>query len=408
MNKSFEKLAYCILYIILFFLFTIQGFFYKLNAKNTSESWIKDFNDLSDEIIQYYRPPGVAIAIVTPHKLLALKTCGVRQVGLKNKIDEGTVFRIASLSKLCTSALVVKLSSRGLIDIGVPLTAYLPNINIAGRLHTHKIKVKDLLSHSSGIKRYSLEKEAYSRKDFNEIVKEFQSVRIIGEPGESYQYQNLLFSLIDPVVENATKRSFIHNLKKEILYPLGITNCAISEKEYALCKNLAIPHVGRKSPNYTVCREASYYYNLLPAAGMSFNIKDMATLLQAFMGGFPDVLDDKTLEKLYFPRVLVGKGNRNCNKYDCFCKNNIVEYYGLGCRIKHDNGNSIIYHGGAVKGFTSVIAFSNEYKIGIVVLTNANLNPLPKLLSTCFFKMLFHENHKRPERLLSNWKRRHK
>ena len=319
MNNLFRGVVGCLLYSICFFsLFIIHGSFYELHAKHTSESWIKDFNDLSEEIIQYYRPPGVAIAIVTPHELLALKTYGERQVGLEDTIDKDTIFRVASLSKFCTSALVAKLSSRGLIDIEAPLLEYLPSINIANQAHTRKIKVKDLLSHASGLERYSLEKDAYLRKDFNEIVKKLQSARIVSEPGKSYQ--NLLFSLIDPVIENATKTSFIHNLKKEILYPLEITNCAISENEYALYKNKAVPHVGRKFPNYTVCKEASYYYNLLPAAGMAFNIKDMATMLQAFMGGFPDVLDSKTLEKLYLPVVLVGKGKRNCNKHNCFCK----------------------------------------------------------------------------------------
>lgn len=105
-------------------------------AAVSDRAWLEDFNVLAEEIIQYHQPPGVAIAIVTPSQVLALKTYGVRQLGEEGNIDEDTVFRVASLSKCCTSALVAQLAAQGRIDIESPITYYLPDVQIASPEHT--------------------------------------------------------------------------------------------------------------------------------------------------------------------------------------------------------------------------------------------------------------------------------
>jgi beta-lactamase class C len=46
-------------------------------------------------------------------------------------------------------------------------------------------------------------------------------------------------------------------------------------------------------------------------------------------------------------------------------------YYGLGWRVIRYNEDTLIYHGGHVKGFRAEIAFSPRYKVGIAIICNA-------------------------------------
>lgn len=366
--------------------------------------WLEDFNALAEEIIQYHRPPGVAIAIVTPSEVLALKTHGVRQLGQEGTIDENTIFRVASVSKPCTSALVAQLAAEGHLDIEAPLAHYLPDIQILGPAHTQNLKIQHLLSHTTGLPGYSLEQEAYRRQDFESLVKKLKSVRAVSTPGKVHQYQNVLYSLLGPVIESVTQASFADYLKKSLFQPLGITDYALHEADYAACENLAKPHLrtrrrtASKGPLHKVHQSMSYYDNILPAGGMGFSIKSMATLLQAFMGGHPAVLEDKMLKQCHAPVALVCKGVRGCKKQQCDCKKYITEHYGLGWRIQNLKGKAILYHRGEVNGYTASIAFSKEEQLGIVVLINEGKSRVLHQLNYCFFKMLFDEYHRWPER----------
>lgn len=234
-------------------------------AESTDRTWFKDFNALAEEIIQRHRPPAVAMAIVTPSQVLSIKTHGVRQLGEEGAIDQNTIFRVASISKPCTSALVAQLAAQGRIDIEAPITRYLPNIQVAGPEHALQLKVKHLLSHTTGLPGYSLEQEAYRRQDFEVLLKKLQSVKAVSKPGKTHQYQNVLYSLLGPVIESVTQTGFTDYLHQSLLRPLGITHYALSETDYTSCENVAKPHLRTKRrtaynpPSYKVCRPPSYY-----------------------------------------------------------------------------------------------------------------------------------------------------
>ena len=380
-------------------------------AASSDRAWLEDFQALTEEIIQYRQPPGVAVAIVTPNQVLSIKTYGFRELGKAAAIDEDTIFRVASISKTCTGALVAQLAAQGRIDIEAPIARYLPHIQVASPEHTRQLKVKHLLSHTTGLPGYSLEQEAYRRQDFEALVKQLQSVKAVSKPGKVHQYQNVLYSLLGPIIESVTQTSFADHLQRSLLHPLGITNYALRETDYTACENVAKPHSRTKRqtasnpPSYKVCRPSSYYDNLLPAAAMGFNIKDMAKLLQAFMGGYPAVLEDKMLKECRTPVAFVSKGVKGCKKQQCDCKKHTTEHYGLGWRIRQLKGKPIIYHTGAVYGYVTEIAFSNEEQIGIVVLANST-NTIPHAICRYFFHMLFDEDHQRPQRSkrFLNWK----
>lgn len=62
--------------------------------------------------------------------------------------------------------------------------------------------------------------------------------------------------------------------------------------------------------------------------------------------------------------------------------------YALGWYTYDYMGHVVAYHGGRVAGFSSLIAFSPRYQVGIIILANSN-TPLPGVLMAKFFDLLF-------------------
>src|SRR6266705_612824 len=59
--------------------------------------------------MQQWQIPGLAIAIVKDGQILLMKGYGVREYGKNDKVDENTLFIIASNSKLFTATSIAKL-----------------------------------------------------------------------------------------------------------------------------------------------------------------------------------------------------------------------------------------------------------------------------------------------------------
>jgi beta-lactamase class C len=367
----------------------------KAGDEGLPSALFQDFEQFAERAMQKYAVPGAAIAIVTPQQILLLKTYGIKQLGKPEPIDQDTVFRIASLSKLLTSALVVKLAAKESIDLNAFITQYLPSIKVGEPNFAHNIKVRHLLSHTTGALAYCLEHEAYRQQDFSRLVKNLRLAKKVSEPGIRFQYQNVLFSLIDPIIGETTGLDFLANLRQEILYPLEITEDFSSDQDYKLHHNVAQPHIGKKFFCYRPYTGTSYYDNILPAGGMAFSIQDMAKILQALLGGYSEVLTQDMLTTLYTPvtslrkvGMLCKKGRcRRCHKKAQKCSS--LQQYGLGCRIRDYAGQSIIYHCGTLNGFTAQFNLSIEHNIGIVVLTNADASPFPNKVTRHFFNVLF-------------------
>ena len=377
------------------FFFAIILFHLKLASANANsyEEIILSFSNSFEKIIERYNVPGVAIAIVTPTKVLLLKTHGVKELGKSEAINENTIFRIASVSKMITSAVALKLAHLGKLHIDDPIRKYLPDLIICDKAHTNSIQIKHILSHTIGIKAYSLEEKAYSKNSFSGTIHRLSNVKKLAEPGKIFQYQNFSYSIIGSIIEVATKNTFEKNLKIEILQPLNIPNIILSEKEYLLSKNLASPHSAIKNgTKFIPYKGNSYYYNVFPSCGMAFSIKDASRILQALMGGVPSVLNSEILSLIFTPNAFVCKGHYLCTVKKCLCKKNILEYYGLGSRIKKYKNSTICYHTGRLSGYTAWMGFSKEKNIGIIILCNADTK-LPIELANCFFRSLFGENN---------------
>jgi len=158
-------------------------------------------------------------------------------------------------------------------------------------------------------------------------------------------------------------------------------------------ENRASPHVlkkikskkGKKSKTLkTTLRLVPYrkeYTNFPAAGGFSSNAYDMALFLNAAMGGRPDVISSDDLSEFMRPVIHTPDQWRRTQKH----RDRITEtQYGLGWRYLTFAGHPLVFHGGWLRGFSTMLAFLPKEQVGIVVLQNME-SSVPFLLSMQFF-----------------------
>jgi CubicO group peptidase (beta-lactamase class C family) len=100
-----------------------------------------------------WRIPGLAVAVVQGDSVVYAQGFGVRRLGGTERVDEHTVFGIASVSKAFTASALGLLVDEGRLSWDAPVVRYLPGFALWDPYVTHATTVRDLLSHRVGIGR---------------------------------------------------------------------------------------------------------------------------------------------------------------------------------------------------------------------------------------------------------------
>ena len=97
----------------------------------------------------------MAIAIVKDDKVIFAKGYGVREIGKPEKVDENTLFAIASNSKAFTTASLAILVDEKKLKWDDKVSKYLPEFQMYDPYVTRELTIRDLVSHRSGLDTFS-------------------------------------------------------------------------------------------------------------------------------------------------------------------------------------------------------------------------------------------------------------
>ena len=98
--------------------------------------------------------PGLAIAIVKDGKVIVKKGYGVLEIGKPDRVDENTLFMIASNSKLFTATSLAKLDFEKKLSLNDKVTKWIPGFTLENKAAGEQAIIKDLLCHRIGFKTF--------------------------------------------------------------------------------------------------------------------------------------------------------------------------------------------------------------------------------------------------------------
>ena len=210
-------------------------------------------------------------------------------------ITSATRFRIASISKSFTKALIGRLVDQKLLSLDDTLSRWLPTVPSANR-----ITLRQLLTHRAGVPNMNslpYDEEAFDPNSLATLVESIARAKPDFEPGSRFRYSNGGYALLARVVELVTHAPFDEVLTREILLPLHLDQTR-HEADGMIVAHLASGYMPSPSvPNVMVRAPFQEMMTKTGGGSMVSSARDLTTWVRAI--GRSDILTAETWTALF-------------------------------------------------------------------------------------------------------------
>lgn len=299
---------------------------------------------------------GIVVGLLDPvaRRIVARGPTGVSAI-----FDGKTIFEIGSMSKAFTALILADMASKGEVSLDDPAEKYLPAGARMPERGGRKITLRDLATHSSGLPRLPDNMTPanpgdpyadYSEKLLLDFLGRYQLPRDIGS---QFEYSNLGFGLLGYLLAHAAHADYATLLAQRITGPLGMRDTVIT---------LSPEQHARFAQGHDQFMRPAGPWTLPTLAGagaIRSTGDDMLTFLRAAMDPNSPIGPAMNLATT-FRRPMGAPGSE----------------IGLAWIIsKPAEGREILFHNGGTGGFRSAMVLEPGKRRGIVVLTNAAVEP---------------------------------
>ena len=325
-----------------------------------------------EQTFEHYQLPGLAVGVIRDGGIVYTRTLGELRAGSGEKIDNDTLFKIASNSKAMTAGVLARLVDAGKLKWDDPVTKYLPQFRMHDPWVTQQMQVRDLLIHNSGL---SLgagdlmlwpEPNRFTRAD---IIAGLQHLKPTHSFRASYAYDNLLYVVAGEVAAAAGGASYEELVKRELFQPLGLSRCQVGEWNRADVGNVAQPHMRTAQGNRVIREDADVVPNVtsMAAGGIRCSLDDMLAWMRMWLS--PDATPawlSPAQRKAVWTAHMPMPVSARMRAWD----NSHVSAYGYGWRLSDVDGVWKVAHTGTLAGMYSSVILLPDRRTGIVILIN--------------------------------------
>jgi CubicO group peptidase (beta-lactamase class C family) len=327
-----------------------------------------DFQTQADTILQAAYPadgPGAAVIVTRGGKVIYTAGRGFADVEARRPITPETVFRLGSIAKQFTAALVLKLVAEQKISLDDPISRFFPDWPEPGARAT----VRQLLNHTSGIQDFSkipgwIGKHRHQDFTTAELLAVMRNLPARAEPGHAWEYNNGGYVMLGAIIEKATAKAWHEALAERITRPLGLRTIAYaSGGRPAASARGYTDKDGRQQPVQLSNMSVAH-----AAGGLMGSVSDMARWAQALHGG--RVASPALYQEMIRPARLADGSTRP---------------YGFGLRLQRLRGRTALVHGGAGGGLDTDSVYLPSEDLFVAVFANSDNPPTdPSILTRRF------------------------
>lgn len=173
------------------------------------------------------------VLIAEKGKIIFQKSYGLANEETGRKLNNQTIFELASVSKQFTAMGIVLLEKRGKLKYDDDIAKYIPELGFYGN-----ISIKNLLHHTGGLpdyielfnKKWDKTKFATNQDIVNELSK--HKPEALFQPGEKWEYSNTGYALLGLIIEKVSGKSFGKFLSENIFRPLNMKNSFVYRSRF--------------------------------------------------------------------------------------------------------------------------------------------------------------------------------
>ena len=202
-----------------------------------------------DDYVLSNRISGVVSILSDSNYNLTIDCSGWANVEKRVPISTNTMFAIFSMTKTVTGAAFMCAIDDGVISLDDKVSKYLPEFAnmrmIGGEKPKRELVIRDLLSHLDGVRwEYPLINTYISLR---EVARKYATQEMKFQPGETFAYGTVRFSVAAACLEVATKERFENYLKRKILDPLGMVDTTFNPTQKQI-ERLVTAYSSDKAP----------------------------------------------------------------------------------------------------------------------------------------------------------------
>ncbi len=331
---------------------------------------IKEIDAYLIKARQDWNIPGMAVAIVKDGETVLLRGYGFIESGKSERVDENTLFAIASNTKAFISASLSLLMEQGKLSWDDKVIDFIPDFKLYDTYVTSHCTIEDLLCHRVGLGTFSGDLIWYkSELTSPEVIKKIKHVPQAYGFRNGYGYSNLMFITAGEVIKKVSGQSWDVFLDSAFFQPLNMSRTVTSTHQLQELANVSSPHKPYIGGNQVI--DWVNWDNMGAAGGIISSAMDMAQWinLQLNQGVFEQ---DTLIPMRQQLKMWTIHNSRELTERDRrLIPGKLYKGYGLGWNIDSYRNKQVISHGGGYDGMYSKVMMMPEENLGIVILTNS-------------------------------------
>jgi CubicO group peptidase (beta-lactamase class C family) len=308
--------------------------------------------------MQYYKIPGVSIAVINEGRIEWAKGFGVKEAGQPDPIDVTTLFQAGSISKPVSAMAALRLFQEGKLDLDADVNEKLKTWKIPDNefTKTKKVTLRELLSHTAGMTVHGF--PGYEADGPIATVVEVLNgtkpantppIRVDMTPATKWRYSGGGYTVMQQLLIDVTGKTFPEVLRENVINRIGMKTSSFEQplpREWQT--KTATAHVGGKP-----AKGRWHVYPEMAAAGLWTDPADLALfaieIQKALAGTSIKALDSKTALLMVTP---------------------VMNGYALGLSVEGEGDSIRFSHGGVDYGFEALLIAYEKTGQGAVVMTN--------------------------------------
>jgi len=313
------------------------------------------------ERMQFYRVPGLSIAVIDRYEIEWVKGYGVARAGSENPVSPQSLFQAASVSQSLTALAAIHLGEQEKIGLDSDVNTQLGSwkIPVSSVVKEKKVTPKFLLNHSAGLvplklAGYPPEKQLPSLLDILQGKKPSDSpgVYVYETPGTKVQYSELGYAVLQQLFLDIEKKPFYQIMSETVLVPLSMNQSTFELPLPAILRTSAVSGHSRQGDPV---EEGWFHYPACAASGLWSTPSDLARfaidIMKTALGQTHIVAYPESVRMMLTPQL---------------------ENKGLGFDIEDNGDNLYFLQRGENEGFQCcLIAYPSQGQ-GAVIMVNSD------------------------------------
>jgi len=328
-----------------------------------AQSRIQKLDNLLDSLSAHQKFNG-NILIAEKGKIIYNRSYGFSNETTKDRLNQKSIFELASCSKQFTAMGIVILKENGRLKLDDKISKYIPELS-----DYSEISIKHLLYHTGGLPDYMVMMDTLwdktkiaTNKDVIDLFSKHQP-KILFEPNSNHDYSNTGYVILATIIERLSGLTYAAFLKEHIFKPLKMKNSFVYNRRLSpkKIKNYAFGYLFIKSQNkfvlpddYEKTKMVFWLDGVVGDGTVNSNVVDLLKWDRALYSN--KLVSDESLKEIFSNGIL---------------NDGSIGKHGFGWRmLDTEEFGRIAKHSGGWPGYVTYIERDTDNDKTIIILQN--------------------------------------